>query len=54
MAIAGGTADSAVADEDPTEGVQTTYFSFFMHWGQLHVFLLGWGKWKVSARVKSE
>ena len=25
-----------------------------MHWEQLHVFCWGWGKWKVSARVKFE
>ena len=34
-----------------------TYFPIlytYMHWGKLHVFLLGWGKWKVSVRVKSE
>ena len=27
---------------------------FFMHWWQLHVFLLVVGDWKVSARVKYE
>ena len=34
-----------------------TYHSgiyIFMHWGQLHAFLLGRGKWIVSFRVKSE
>ena len=34
-----------------------TYHSsilIFMNWGQLHVFWLGWGKWKVSATVKSD
>ena len=70
--IAGGTTNSVVANEDTTEGVQTTYVvgsgeldpptclspalcdpvllhlplsypNFFMHWGQLHIFLLGVG-----------
>ena len=29
------------------------FLYFMMNWVLLHVFLLGWGKWKVISRVKS-
>ena len=83
MAIAGGTIDSVVANEDTTGGVQTTEVVVpgiqthklvhrrrfapqvcFTYHSRISTFLCigeirmaccwGWGKWKVSARLKSE
>ena len=63
VVIAADTTDDVFTPEGAVRGKWTRqkvnhhlppYFIFLMKWGQLHSFLLGWGKWKVSSRVKSE